>query len=565
MSTLSPRQVFLSIALLLCVILIAFSQVISFDFQNYDDFEYIDNPVIQNGIGLSNLGAILITPVNSNWHPVTLFSFALDYKLFGSSPAGFHLTNLILHMITALFVFLCMHLLLKNYWQSIFIALLFAVLPLNVEPVAWVAERKGLLAGFGFILTLYMYLQYKNTGKVKYYYFSIVFFILGLLSKASIVFTPMLLLIVDIYLLKQSFQFKLYELKLLLKEKIPYFFIAIAFTIITIYVHYNTGAMESATVIDFTDKIKNTILSYVTYLRQFIFPYDLSVFYGYRIDHGLSKVGFALTGLIGITVLFYKIRINKPYLLFGWLWFVFAMAPTSGIIQTGIHAHADRYMYIPSIGLIIILVVYSAHILEKFKNGNTLFLLLMFGFSLLFTTLSYYQGRHWESPKTLFTKVLKHDETNQLANWHLSTYYLKKQNVEKGLFYYEKVTLEEHKVFGLYQKTARLLINIPDYLQAERVLKDGIQAFPDADVHYRLLGRLYAVQKRFKEATPLLHKAIKLNPYNPANLRVLTERYYFAKDYLIAQQYCKILTSRFSYYEYGISLCRKINNEVNSL
>lgn len=561
MSALSPRQLFLSVALLCAIIFVVFSQVIGFEIQNYDDLEYIDNPIIQQGISSDNFRDLLLSPVNSNWHPVTLFSLALDYEFFGRKPLGFHLSNLILHMLTTVFVFLSMRLIFKDYWQSIFIAAIFSVLPLNVESIAWIAERKGLLAGLGFILTLYMHLQYKNTGKIKFYYFSIIFFLLGLLSKASIVFTPILIVIVDFYLLKKSSQFSFHKLKPLLKEKIPYFFIAIIFTVITIYVHYYTGAMESATVIEFSDKIKNTIISYSTYLRQFILPYDLSVFYGYRIDHKLSKVGIILIGLIFITVFFYKIRKHKPYLLFGWLWFIFAIAPTSGIIQTGIHAHADRYMYIPSIGLIIILVVFFAHASAKFRYGQTLFLSLMFGLVLLFMTLSYYQTRHWESPKTLFTKVLKHDETNQLANWHLSTYYLKKQEVDKGLAHYEKVRAVSHNVFGLYQKTARLLLSIPDYELAERVLQDGIQTYPNADVHYRILGRLYAVQNRFKDATPLIRKAISLNPKNPANLRVLTEKYYFEGDYLSAEKYCDELTSRFSYYQYGLSLCRKISEE----
>lgn len=563
LNTLSPLQKILSIAVLISIVFVVFIQVKNAGFQNYDDFEYLENDIVLDGFSKNNLQKMLTTPVNSNWHPVTILSLAVDYKIYGLTPAGFHLTNLLIHALTTVFVFLVMYLILQQYWQSFFVAVLFAVLPLNVEPVAWVAERKGLLAGLGFILTLYLYLQYNRSGKIKYYYFSITFFVLGLLAKASIVFTPVLLVLVDIYFKSQQGDFKPGNLASILKKNSIYFFISIVFTFITVYIHSKTGALESAAVIGFVDRLINMIVSYVTYIRQFFIPFDLSVFYVYRVDHGVIKIFGFLFFLAGLTFLFYRARRNQPYLLLGWLWFIFAMLPTSGIIQTGIHAHADRYMYIPSLGLIIILVMFFSDISKRFKHGENVFLVIMFGVSMAFASISYIQAGYWESPKTLFEKLLKHDKKNQLANWHLSTYYLKKGNVSQGMKYYTKVTEQEHKVFGLYQKTARLLITIPDYKHAEHVLKDGILAFPNADVHYRLLGRLYAVQNRFKKATPLLHKAIKLNPYNPANLRVLIERYSFAEDYLTAKKYCDVLTSKYSYYQYGINLCEEINAKIS--
>lgn len=564
MHNLAFRQLLFTVFALITVNLFVFLQVNEFEFQNYDDPEYINHPVIQNGVSFNNLYSIFTASVNSNWHPVTVFSFALEYQIVGKNASSFHLTNLTLHILTTLIVFFSMRMLIRNFWGSFFIALLFSVLPLNVESVAWVAERKGLLAGLAFFLSFYFYLRYRTVDSKKYYYFSIIVFILGLLSKASIVFTPVLLLLTEIFYLNRSEYVNSNTLKLTLIKLIPYFILAFLFSLITIYIHNKTGALEADKLLGVADKITNAIHSYGIYLWQFFAPFNLSVFYSYKFDHNPVLTSVILFGLLAVTVFFYKLRKTQPYLLFGWLWFIFAMAPTSGIIQTGIHAHADRYMYVPSIGLLFLIVNSIATITAKFKNSHSLFLTFMFGFSLIFSIISYFQTQDWESPQTLFSKVLKRDKTSQVANWGLSAYYINKNNISAGMKYYEKVREVKVGIFSLYQGIARLLLKNNYYKEAERVLKDGIQVYPNADVHYRLLGRLYAVQKRFNEATPLILKAIELNPYYPANLRVLTERYYFAGDYVTAKKYCDVLTSKYNNYQYGIDLCNKIENTFSA-
>ncbi len=375
--------------LLIFSVVVAFWQVKNSGFVNYDDPRCVpENVHIQRGINSTDLKWAFTTSYAGYWQPLTWISFMLDFKLFGLNPSGYHIVNLLLHLANSVLLFLILTRMTGAMWQSAFVAALFALHPLHVESVAWIAERKDVLSAFFWILTMGAYVFYVEKPDTKKYLLVILLFSLGLMAKPMLVSLPFALLLLDYWPLsrfrsKQSATdekiFKSREKKgkakypsvvvkaktappcdqvlswpyiwLLIREKIPLFMLAIASGLMTLIGQQKAGAMESLQVLPIDARLGNALIAYATYIGKTFYPRNLAVFYPLQEMLPAWKVVFAAVLIIVVTTLFIRWAKTMPYLAVGWLWYLVTLAPVIGVVQVGMQSMADRYTYIPLIGL----------------------------------------------------------------------------------------------------------------------------------------------------------------------------------------------------------------------
>ncbi len=356
---------------LLLAVGLVFGQTVQYKFVNFDDDGYVtDNPHVQQGVSVSSIYWAFTNRDCSNWHPLTWLSHILDYQLYGLRAGGHHLTNVLLHAANAILLFLVLWRMTGNLWPSAFVAAVFAVHPLHVESVAWVAERKDVLSGLFFMLTLAAYLRYVRGGFSSVWYWTVAaLFAFGLMAKPMLVTLPLVLLLLDYWPLGRMSaanpstdavgkSFSVRRLRDLIVEKIPLFLLMIASCVATPFAQGE--AVAELANLPLSSRIANALMSYVAYLGQSFWPENLAVYYphpGYYShpgnDYSATAATASLLLLVGISAVAWIFRRKSPYLLVGWLWFLGILVPVIGLVQVGAHAKADRYMYLPQIGLCI--------------------------------------------------------------------------------------------------------------------------------------------------------------------------------------------------------------------
>jgi Tfp pilus assembly protein PilF len=341
-----------------------------YEFLNFDDDEYVTaNPHVQGGLTKTNLRWALTTYHANNWHPLTWMSLQMDYELYGLRPRGYHATNLLLHTANVLLLFAALRCLTGSIWRSAWVAALFAVHPLHVESVAWVAERKDVLSTFFWMLTLLAYARYAERPGVGRYLLVALALALGLAAKPMLVTLPCVLLLLDWWPLGR-FQPKEGETAWtvawrLVREKLPLFFLVTACSVLTMRAQEQTRLSLS---LPLAVRVENALVSYATYARQMIWPGDLAVFYPHsRTGLPPAQVVGAAILLLTVTVLAWRLRRSRPYVAVGWLWYLGTLVPVIGLVQVGNQARADRYTYIPLIGLFLLVVWGSYDVLARWR------------------------------------------------------------------------------------------------------------------------------------------------------------------------------------------------------
>ena len=284
----------------------------------------------------------------NNWHPLTLISHMIDCQLFGLKPGGHHFTNVLLHSIAAVLLFVWLNGMTGTIWRSAFVTALFAIHPLRVESVAWIAERKDVLSAVFFFLTLWAYARYVRARSVGRYLTMSILFACGLMSKPMLVTTPVVLLLLDYWPLQRLADLR--SLRPLVIEKLPLFALSIASSIVTYVLQEHS--MSSIPQLPFAWRLENAVVSYVIYIGQVFWPAELAVFYPHPEDRlTLWQVALAAAFLICVTWAVYALRTTRPYLLVGWLWYFVMLLPVIGIVEVGLQGHADRYTYLPHVGI----------------------------------------------------------------------------------------------------------------------------------------------------------------------------------------------------------------------
>jgi tetratricopeptide (TPR) repeat protein len=420
---------------LICLFLAAlvwtvFAQTIGHDFVNYDDNEYVyENLDVKRGVSLGGIWWAFTHTYSANWHSLTTISHMLDCQLYGLQPWGHHLTNVCLHTLAAILLFLALRKLTLAVWPSAFAAAIFAIHPLHVESVAWVSERKDVLSGVFFMLTLLAYASYARDEErsLKRYVTVLVLFALGLLCKPTLVTLPFVLLLLDYWPLRRWQSVKSREQRTessvarsLILEKIPLFILSITSCVAT--TSAQSEALEATKRLGFAERASNALISYFTYLGQLIYPRHLAVMYPYLTDVAVVSQLIPIFLLLAlITIAFFLARKRYPFMLVGWLWFLGMMVPMIGFVQVGSQAHADRYTYLTQIGLYLLITWGAIELLGKSLRSRKV--LSIFGL-LIVTTLtawSYRETSYWKNTETLWRHALANTSNNYIAHNNLGT------------------------------------------------------------------------------------------------------------------------------------------------
>jgi tetratricopeptide (TPR) repeat protein len=530
LQTLDRRAWMLVFALVLATLAI-YWPVLKFGFINYDDPDYgTDNPMVRAGLSLRGVWWALTTGCASNWHPVTWLSHLTDATIFGANAGGHHLVNVLLHAANAALLFALLRKLTGAVWRSAIVAALWAVHPLHVESVAWVSERKDVLSGLFGLLTLYFYARYASKAERRAskaglpldprpstldYRLALLFFALGLMSKPMLVTWPLVMLLLDFWPLNRvsSFEFRVSSWGKLVVEKIPFFALSAASCVVTVIVQRAGGAVQSVQNVPWLARLENTPVAYARYLGKTFWPVNLIVPYTHPGHWPLLWVLGGLLLLVAVSVVVVRQRRRAPFLLMGWLWFVGTLVPVIGLLQVGGQSMADRYTYLPHIGLFIALVWGAAEAVRRWALGVRLgVVILILGACAL---RAHDQLRYWRNSETLFRHALAVAPENEMAMENLGVLLLTEDRSRPEALALLEVYARNNPTsadgannYGLALQDAGRTAD------AQMAYEYALRLKPDmAEAHINLATALIAAGRRAK-ALEHLQTALRLAPDN---------------------------------------------------
>jgi len=421
--------------------------VAGFDFVDLDDNGYVfRNERIRAGLTVENIRWALQTTAMANWHPVTWFSYMLDAEWFGVSPGVFHLSNLVFHLGNSLLLFLLLQTATSRHWPSAAVAALFALHPLHVESVAWVSERKDVLSTFFWLLCSLAYLQYVRRLNRRWYLGVVVLFILGLAAKPMLVTLPIILLLMDYWPLER---FGRQPARLgpageplspgfLIFEKVPLLLLALAGGLATLFAQKGFAAVQSLEVLPVVTRLANASIATIGYLAKMVWPASLAVLYPYPEQISPWEVCLALGLILVISLAVFLLRRRRPYLAFGWLWYLVTLLPVIGIIQVGSQAMADRYTYIPLIGIFIIIAWGANDLCAKWHVGRLLLPPVFGAVLIVLAVAARHQVYYWQDSVVLFKHALAVNGDTYLAHNGLGLGYEKRGNLRAAETHYQE-------------------------------------------------------------------------------------------------------------------------------
>ena len=510
------KRAYLIVIFLIIACCIAFGRIVGNDFINLDDPGYItENYHVQSGISLKNIQWAFTTVVLNNWHPLTMISHMLDWSLFGANASGHHLVSLLLHIGAVIFLFLFLNKTTNSLWPSAFAAALFALHPLRVESVAWAAERKDVLSMFFGMAALYAYAFYAESSKYSRYFICLILFTLSLMSKPMLVTLPFVLLLLDYWplgrwqkVLSISIENRYQFAGKLVWEKAP-FFIFITLSIGLTLWSQRTG-IASLDRLPIVDRAMNAILSYLYYIDKFVYPVDLAVFYPYPNYVSLWQVSVASLLLFGISIAVIYTSKKAPFFFVGWFWYLGTMVPVIGLVQVGNQAMADRYTYLPSIGIAIMLAWGVPHLFRSedirrrvlLPTGSATIATLVF--------LSWMQCGYWENSISLFSHTLNVTKNNYSIHNNIALPLSKEGKINEAIYHYNEAIRLNPNYAEAYNNRGTLYGKIRQYQLAIKDFNKAINLYPNyAEAHYNK-GLTYFMSGQYQSAIKYYNKAITL-------------------------------------------------------
>jgi len=511
--------------LLICVALAAvclagYEQLRNNDFVNWDDDQYITkNPDVYNGITRKSIIWAFTTTDVSYWHPLTWLSHMLDCQLFGTAPAGHHITSLLLHIANSILLFILLRQATGALWKSAFVAALFALHPLNTDSVAWVSERKNLLSTVFWMLTSLAYICYSRRPRLSRYLPLFLLFALGLLAKPTLAVLPFVLLLLDYWPLQRLRFFevrnneaKTSNLKIVL-EKVPLFILSVIAVCISSLALKNRGLAVPLKLVPVELRMANALVSYLKYIAKAFVPRNLAVHYPYPESIPFWQVVIALVVLLCITAVAVWLFRKKPYFIVGWLWFLGTLLPVSGLVQGGRWpAMADRFAYVPLIGLFIIVAWAVPDVLAKYKYRAKTLGLAAASILLVFLVLTHRQASLWKDSFTLFSHALNVTKNNAVMHNNLGNVFLNKNDYDLAELHYRKALKIDPYNLLAHDNLADLLLIEGKLDEAIGHYRWVVQIKPaHADAHNNLAMALKAKGK-LAEAVEHFEKALEINP-----------------------------------------------------
>ncbi|MES0397510.1 MAG: tetratricopeptide repeat protein [Syntrophobacteria bacterium] len=553
--------------ILITAVLLVYWQVGDHEFINYDDNAYItDNAQVQKGLTSEGIIWAFTTSHTGNWHPLTWISHMLDCELYGLNPKGHHLTNVLFHTANAILLFVVLRWMTGAIWRSGLVAALFALHPLHVESVAWAAERKDVLSTFFWMLTMVAYVHYVNRPGGKRYLLVLITFSLGLMAKPMLVTLPFVLLLLDYWPLNRfkpravtgsvedqplGFRSSGDDKSPILKavmEKTPLFLMSLFSCVVTVMAQQEAGAISTLEIVPFKLRIANGLVSVVAYMGKMIWPQDLAVFYPHPVsDLQIWKPVVAGLFLLILSTVALWVAQRCRYVLVGWLWYLGTLVPVIGLVQVGEQAMADRYTYVPLIGLFIVVVWGFADLVKGWRSRRWVVSVSAAVMVLALMAGSWLQVTHWKNSVRLFKHALDATSNNYVAHYTLGNALALQGNLTGSVSHYNKALqihpnfAEAHNNLGnalalqgnltgaISHYNKALQIN-PDHAEAHRNLAVGLDRqgrHQEAIQHYaevlrisphdaqshNNLGVALAEQGRLKEAVAHFTEALRIDPH----------------------------------------------------
>ena len=530
--TLNKYRVVLVCAALALLIFIVFEPVLHSELIGFDDSTYVTrNPHTRAGLTRDSIAWAFGFKTSTYWHPLTWLSHMLDCQLFGLNPGMHHLTNLVLHIANSLLLFLVLKRMTRSLGKSFFVALLFALHPINVDSVAWVAGRKNILSTFFWMLVMLSYAFYSERPSLCRYVLVLLFFVLGLLAKPMLVTLPFVLILLDYWPLERI-RFasaadgdngknsdanisdnKGTGISRLLLEKIPF----LALSVVSMFLSYlplqQRDRVISTEAVPMMLRIANALVSYVSYIKNMFWPKGLAIFYPYPDSIPIWQTIVSLLLLVFVTVLLIRLFRSKRYLTMGWLWYVGTCIPIIGLVQVGLWpAMADRWMYVPLIGLFIIISWGVGDIGAKWRYRRIA--LCTSGVILLFalTVCTRLQLRHWRNSVTVFGRALSAGGDSSIMHNNLGLALQLEGSVDEAIDHYHKALELDPNYAKAHNNLGNALVLQGNINQAISHYRLALEMEPDfAEAHYNL-GNMLQSQGESEEAIKHLRRALQIKP-----------------------------------------------------
>jgi protein O-mannosyl-transferase len=495
------------ICLLLAAITFAvFGQTLTHEFIDFDDRTYVyENPMVTGGLNLKGIAWAFTHVQNANWHPLTWLSHMLDCQLYGLHPAGHHLTNVILHAATVIALFLVLRQMTGALWRSAFVAAVFAIHPLRVESVAWVAERKDVLSGLFFMLTIGAYVRYaRHPWSPLRYGLVVLLFAMGLMCKPMLVTLPLVLLLLDYWPLRRT-----ESTGKLVLEKLPLLALSAASCLLTLLVQKE--AMSTTASISVPLRFANALTTCMVYLGQMVWPAGLAVFYPFP-HNGLPPLELALAGVLlaGFSVTAWAARRKQPWLLIGWVWYLVMLLPVVGIIQVGRQAHADRYTYLPQIGIYLAVT----WLVAEWRVNRAVMGSLMAGVVTVLMFCAWKQTGYWKDRETLWTRTLTCTTGNDTAHNNLGYVLFQKGRVDEAIDHFRRTLQIDPNYKDTHYNLANALLQKGNLDEAIVQYREALQLKPDHVEALVNLGNALRQTGKADEAIIQYQKALQTDPDN---------------------------------------------------
>lgn len=511
-----PLQVLLAGTLLILTVVVYFP-IGNHQFLLFDDPVYVtDNIHVISGLTRENIVWAFTSFEGGNWNPVTWLSHMTDVQLYGMNPRGHHLTSLVFHTLSTLLLFMLFLRMTYAPWQSFFVAALFALHPMHVESVAWVAERKDALSAFFCFLSLYQYVRFTENRKTSRYLLALCTFIAGLMSKPMLVTLPVVMLLTDFWPGKRFSAEKGYaaELVTLVKEKIPFIICSIAAGIIAVLAQQSVGAVATYAMVPLRLRIENALIAYAKYCGKTLWPTDLAVYYPMPMFNVQWQVAAACVMLITISLAVVLARKRAPFLVTGWSWFIITLLPVIGLVQVGNQLMADRYSYIPGIGIFVMLAWGVPQLFEIISFRKELCVLCVMVVIGALLVLTRHQIGYWKDDVTLYRHALRVTSNNFMIHNNLGLALDMKGDLDGAIVEFQKAIRTNPNFKKAHNNLGLALAKKGDLDYAIREFQLALLIDPLFDDASNNLGVTLAERGYLNDAIRELHRAVKLDPNN---------------------------------------------------
>lgn len=496
--------------LLTVLVAVIYAATVGFDFINLDDDLYVtNNPAVRGGLSFGFIKWAFTTFYAANWHPVTWLSHALDVSFFGVEAGGAHAVNVILHAANSLLLFYLIRLMSGRFWESAAVAAIFAVHPAHVESVAWIAERKDVLSTLFWLLSTLFYVKYvRVTANRKFYFASLILFAAGLAAKPMLVTMPFTLLLLDYWPLGRIESFDPKSIWPLVREKLPFFALTAASSFVTIFAQQAGGAIQSTTIIPFTARLANALTAYAKYTAMLFYPAELGVWYPFDADIGPVTIAISAAVVIGTSaVCIWQIR-ERKYLFAGWFFFLGTLVPVIGILQVGRQAMADRYTYVPYIGLSIAVVWLASDLFKRFKLPVQVLAAICGIVVVSLSTVAFKQVSYWKNTETISQRTLAVTRNNYLIESNYCNYLEKLNRLDEAAAQCRAAINHDPTLVEAWNNFGTVQMKQNKWDEARTSFEKTLELAPDYSLAYGNLAKVEAKAQNVAKAAEYLAKAM---------------------------------------------------------